>query len=186
MRAVQRCVLLAAVLLATGCATPDTPPPAPAAATAGAPAEPVSVSIPRIGAESNLIPLGLTPDGAMAVPDTAGQAGWYEHGPRPGAPGPAIVVGHVDYKGEQGVFGRLTQLRVGDDILIGTADGTVLRYRTHRVQQVGKDDFPWDQVARDTPWPELRVVTCTGAFDRVARSYVDNLIVYARLVPGTP
>jgi hypothetical protein len=30
--------------------------------------------------------------------------------------------------------------------------------------------------------PELRLLTCGGTFDHAAHSYVDNVIVYAKLV----
>jgi hypothetical protein len=30
-----------------------------------------------------------------------------------------------------------------------------------------------------TPFAELRLVTCGGTFDRAARSYRDNIVVYA-------
>jgi hypothetical protein len=30
-----------------------------------------------------------------------------------------------------------------------------------------------------TPGPTLRLVTCTGAFDETARSYLDNLVAFA-------
>ena len=36
-----------------------------------------------------------------------------------------------------------------------------------------------------TPSPELRLVTCGGAFDHTARSYLDNVIVAALPADGT-
>jgi hypothetical protein len=30
-------------------------------------------------------------------------------------------------------------------------------------------------------WPELRLITCGGTFDRARGSYRDNLVVFARL-----
>jgi hypothetical protein len=46
--------------------------------------------------------------------------------------------------------------------------------------------------AEATDSPELRLITCGGAFDTATRSYRDNVVVYARLVaaerarPSTP
>ncbi|WP_414637888.1 hypothetical protein [Actinophytocola sp.] len=43
--------------------------------------------------------------------------------------------------------------------------------------------LPAARIWRPTPDPVLRLITCGGAFDRVARSYLDNVIGYAdRLV----
>jgi hypothetical protein len=44
---------------------------------------------------------------------------------------------------------------------------------------VDKDDFPTELVYGSTDEPTLRLVTCGGSFDRGARSYVANIIVYA-------
>ena len=59
-------------------------------------ARPVSLTIPIIGVQTQLITLGLTTGGALQVPSTTSVAGWYTGGPRPGAIGSAIIVGHVD------------------------------------------------------------------------------------------
>ena len=45
-----------------------------------------------------------------------------------------------------------------------------------------KDEFPTEAVYGPTSGPELRLVTCGGAFDRSARSYDDNVVVDAALV----
>jgi hypothetical protein len=48
-----------------------------------------------------------------------------------------------------------------------------------------KTAFPTDLVYAPTPGPELRLVTCGGAFDHTARSYLDNVIVAALPADGT-
>lgn len=55
-------------------------------------------------------------------------------------------------------------------------------FRVTRIEHVSKDQFPTDQVYDDIGYPGLRLVTCGGAFNRQARSYVDNIIVFAELV----
>ena len=49
------------------------------------------------------------------------------------------------------------------------------------MQSYPKDQFPTAAVYGPTPVPELRLITCTGEFDRAAHSYLDNLVVTARL-----
>ena len=63
------------------------------------PSPPVSLSVPAIGISSELIQLGLNPDGSVEVPsldDPDSRPGWYRDSPTPGAVGPAIILGHVD------------------------------------------------------------------------------------------
>jgi len=93
--------LLAGCLLLVGCQTtgggsrPAAPvPPTRATGTAGG-GRPVSIQIPAIGVDARVVPVGLGPNRSMEVP-AVDLAGWYEPGPRPGAAGPAVIVGHVD------------------------------------------------------------------------------------------
>ncbi|MFE0027515.1 class F sortase [Amycolatopsis sp. NPDC059021] len=147
-------------------------------------AEPVSLDIPKIGARSSLIPLGLNPDNTVQVPpvETPLQAGWYENGPTPGEMGPAVILGHVDGNKQAGIFYRLRELAPGDRISVSRKDGSTARFAVTKVDQVAKDRFPTDAVYGDTNTPELRLITCGGAFDRNAHSYLDNIIVYAHLI----
>jgi sortase (surface protein transpeptidase) len=109
------------------------------------------------------------------------QAGWFTGAPRPGAPGPAVVLGHVNGGGAAGIFARLHELTGGDEVLVRRTDGTTARFTVTRVDQVAKEHFPTEEVYGDTEGPELRLITCGGSFDRDAGSYRDNVIVYATL-----
>lgn len=158
------------------------PPAAPAAAVPGDP-RPRGISLPSIGAGSSLIPLGLNADGTAEVPpiDQPGQAGWFRLGPGAGEVGPFVVLGHVDSYREAGVFYRLRDLRPGDPVEVDRADGSRVTYVVDRVQTAPKDRFPTEAVYGDVARPEIRLITCGGAFDEARRSYEDNLIVYGHL-----
>ena len=54
-----------------------------------------------------------TPAGAIAAPRRFQDAAWYRGGPRPGQPGPAVLLGHVDSTSGPAVFYRLATLRAG-------------------------------------------------------------------------
>jgi sortase (surface protein transpeptidase) len=73
-------------------------------------------------------------------------AGWYALGPRPGDPGSAVILGHVDSTRGPAVFYRLRQLRPGDEITIRRADGSVVRFAVQRTAQYDKRRFPTDEV----------------------------------------
>ena len=158
-----------------------TGPAHPARSAPPSVASPVRLRIPAIGVDTGLEPLGLLPDGTLEAPHEWGMAGWYADGVRPGDPGPAVIAGHVDSRNGPAVFFRLRDLRVGATAIVRTSDGQSVRFVVDTVRRYPKATFPTALVYGPTPLPELRLVTCTGTFDWAARSYLDNLVVSARL-----
>jgi sortase (surface protein transpeptidase) len=140
---------------------------------------PARVRIPAIGVDAPVIRLGLDRNGALEVPTRWGDAGWYVHSPRPGAPGPAVIAGHVDSTSGPAVFYRLGALHRGASIRVVRADGTTARFRVQRVERWPKAHFPTRRVYGDTRRPTLRLITCGGAFDSGTGHYTDNTIVFA-------
>ncbi|MEH6796978.1 MAG: class F sortase [Rhodococcus sp. (in: high G+C Gram-positive bacteria)] len=199
VRAVAAAFLLLLSLVA-GCATPSDPGPpqndsmsstssAPASvAPSGEVAEqsssapgspPARLEIGAIGVESDVMGLGLQPDGSMEVPPGGFPAGWYTGSPTPGQLGPSIVAGHVDWDGSPGVFYRLRELEQGDDVTVVSQDGNTVRFVVSAVEQYPKNAFPTDKVYGDIDHPGLRLITCGGQFDSDISSYDDNIVVYA-------
>jgi hypothetical protein len=175
----------------TACSNLPRPTPAPSAQSAVGPgarvvtmarSNPVRDRIPAIGVDSVLMRLGALADGTMEVPPVGFPAGWYSNAPTPGELGPAILAGHVDWGGRPGVFYRLRDLKSGDKITVDRQDGTVAVFRVTRVEQFPKNAFPTGLVYGDIDHAGLRVITCGGAFDRRARSYKSNIVVFADLV----
>lgn len=140
---------------------------------------PTGVRVPSIGVDEQLIDLSLSPDGTAEVPQDYDRAGWYTPGGRPGGVGPTVILGHVDSTTGPAVFFRLREVAVGDDIELTTADGGTARYTVTSVESYGKDAFPTFEVFGATLDDVVRLVTCGGAFDRSAGSYLDNLVVTA-------
>ncbi|MBJ7450764.1 MAG: class F sortase, partial [Blastococcus sp.] len=155
--------------------------PAPAARAAGD-TTPVRVRAPAAGIDAALTGSGLDAVGGLAVPGDPSLAGWYDRGPRPGDPGPAVLAGHVDWAGRPAVFQGLPRLAPGNEVVVDRADGSSVRFAVDRVVQVGKDAFPTREVYGPVAGAELRLITCGGTFDRASGSYADNVIVFARLV----
>jgi Sortase domain len=141
-------------------------------------AEPVRLRIPAVQIDTALQHLSRRPDSTIAVPDSPSVAGWYAEGPRPGQPGPAVIVGHVDSVSGPGVFFRLDQLTPGTAVYVDRADGTTAGFRVTGLTKVPKTSFPTDLVYSPTLEPSLQLVTCGGSFDFRVRSYRDNVIVY--------
>jgi sortase (surface protein transpeptidase) len=196
---------LAAVALLAGCsqaAGRADPPPAAAAETTGPAAPgvdaarefhstrgyratpvPVRIDIPAIGVTSTLDRLGRAADRTVQVPSRWEVAGWYAPGTRPGDPGSAVILGHVDSKRGPAVFYRLRELRRGDQVEVTGADGSRVRFAVQRTEQYDKRRFPTDEVYYPTLTPALRLVTCGGEFDATAGHYRSNIIVFATLTP---
>ena len=54
-----------------------------------------------------------------------------------------------------------------------------MRFRVQRVARYRKAAFPTARVYGPTSGPALRLITCSGDFDRASGHYVDNTVVYA-------
>ncbi len=144
--------------------------------------DPVRVTIPSLGVTSGLVQLGLTGTGAMEVPSDPAVAGWYTHGPAPGALGPAVIAGHVTWNGAPGVFYDLGALHRGDAIEVVRADGRTAVFSVHGVARFPKDAFPTRAVYGPVNHAALRLITCGGLYDESAHHYADNVVVFARLL----
>lgn len=203
--AIRALVAVALLALVTACgAAASWPAPVAPAATVSV-AAPVSLRVPAIGVDSSLVRTGWEPDDPatpqveripQVPPDTdPGQASWATWSPEPGASGPAVLYGHVNgsvngQRGVPGVFARIGTLQPGQEILVSREDGTTAVFAVTRVRTWAKADFDRDGEARrevygDTPGAELRLVTCGGDFDPDARSYLDQVVVFARLAGDT-
>lgn len=155
---------------------PAAPVPDPAPRRVG---RPTRVQIPAIKVDEALTGVGLRSDGAMATPDF-GDAGWYDEGPRPGAPGPAVIVAHVHGPAGDDVFADLHTLGPGDRVLVRDTRG-VSTFVVDSVERARKEALPYDRIWSHTDEPVLRLITCWGEPDPVTRMYPDNTIVYAHL-----
>jgi sortase (surface protein transpeptidase) len=146
---------------------------------------PVRIEIPKIGVSSPLIRLGRAADGTVQTPPLrrAAVAGWYALGPRPGDPGSAVILGHVDSTRSPAVFYRLRELRRGDQITVTRADGSTVRFVVQRTERTLKQRFPTDDVYYPTLASGLRLVTCGGLFDDRTGHYRSNIIVFAAARP---
>jgi sortase (surface protein transpeptidase) len=154
---------------------PDAAPPEPIEQAA----RPETVAIPRIDVHADLIGLDLDADRRLEVPTDPQVPGWFVRGPRPGEDGAAIVAGHVDSQRGPAIFWRIPELEPGDEVIVHREDGSEVVFVVDRVGRWPKDEFPTDEVYRRSAGPELRLITCGGIFDEDARSYRDNIIVFA-------
>jgi LPXTG-site transpeptidase (sortase) family protein len=144
-----------------------------------APGVPTALYIPAIEVAAPVVPTGLEEDRSMEVPPVD-QAGWYRHGPLPGgAVGSAVIAAHIDYEGEPGVFRRLAELQVGEQITVADDLGMAHVFEVSERYQVDKGELPAGELFRRGGPPVLTLVTCGGGFERSERRYTDNIVVRA-------
>ncbi|MFJ6087319.1 class F sortase [Streptomyces sp. NPDC092369] len=143
---------------------------------------PTRIVIPYIGVDADVIGLGLDRDRRLTTPpeNHADQVGWYRGGPSPGEQGTTVLVGHLDTDTGPAVFAGLNELDPGHLVGIRRADGRTAVYVVDAVRTYQKAHFPNEEVYGARRRPELRLITCGGAFDR-RTGYAGNTVVFAHL-----
>jgi sortase (surface protein transpeptidase) len=148
-------------------------------------AVPLRLDVPAIGVQAPVVARGLDQQGAIDPPpfDQPGVVGWYAAGVKPGAPGTALFVGHVDTETKPAVFFRLSTLRPGATVRVVRDDGRVAEFTVEDVKVLARDGFDASQAygTRQSGRAELRLITCGGTFDRASGTYAANVVVSAYL-----
>jgi sortase (surface protein transpeptidase) len=127
-------------------------------------------------------PLALNEDGTVGVPKAYTTVGWYNGSPTPGELGPSVILGHVDsYKGAA-VFYNLGKLVPGDTFSVVREDGSEPLFVVEKVERYKQSEFPTLLVYGPIDHPGIRLITCSGTFNKGAQRYSHNLVVYGRLV----
>ena len=162
-----------------------TSPARPSQPTALPASDPMRISIPAIGVNATVFPIGKDASGGLQAPPPGpnlNNVGWYKYSPTPGQTGPAVLEGHVDTIHGPSVFLRLGALQPGDRISVTRADGSIARFVVDAVRAYpSHNDFPTQVVyGGDLSQPTLRLITCSN-FDRSIGHYVGNTIVFAHL-----
>ncbi|GAA3378976.1 class F sortase [Streptomyces sannanensis] len=158
-----------------------------AAATGPGPALPRSVPkrivIPEIAVDAPFTELSLGASGQLEAPPAHDNnlVGWYKGAATPGERGTSIVAGHVDTATGPAVFVELSMLKSGSKVDITRADGTVAKFKVDSVESFSKAKFPNERVYADTPTAQLRLITCGGEYDKKAKDYKENVVVFAHL-----
>jgi hypothetical protein len=143
---------------------------------------PVSITVPRLRIRSDLVRLGVNGQGVMDVPSDPAQAGWYDLGPTPGELGPAVIAGHVTWDLVPAVFFRIGNLHPGDRLRVVRRDGVTATFEVRAVRRFPKVRFPTKAVFGPIDYAGLRLITCGGTYDSSTHKYLDNIVVFARLV----
>jgi hypothetical protein len=144
--------------------------------------EPVQLDIPAIELSAPFTDsLGLASNGEISVPETYTDVGWYKFSPTPGELGPSVILGHVDSYTGPAVFWSLGKVSLGDEIHVTRADGSVVTFEVEGLERYPQADFPTEKVYGNITYAGLRLITCSGTYNKGAKRYTHNLVVYAKL-----
>ena len=92
-----------------------------------------------------------------------------------------IVVGHKDSTFGRAIFYDLNKLQPGDKTVIERSDGKTSTFAVESSEIYSQNNFPSEKVYGDISHAGLRLITCTGKFNRLIGRYSHNLVVYAEL-----
>lgn len=143
---------------------------------------PNRIVIQKLGTDAPIFPID-TEHGALEPPTNPRQVGWWRGGAKPGAAtGTAVITGHINYAGVQGVMARIGTLNPGDVVWIyGQRNGrpTKMRFTITGVRTYIKKTLPYAAIFNQQVAGRLALITCGGPFDATTGNYLDNIVAYA-------
>jgi hypothetical protein len=137
---------------------------------------PVQILIPDLDVHRAVEAVGVGRSGVIDVPVNSWNAGWYNGGPVPGAPGDAVIEGHAGYPGQPMIFGKLATLRPGAQVVVILADGTRQLFHVESMASVPVGTAPPGFAEPYGP-PRLTLITCNGHFNDNTYTYSSRLAV---------
>jgi LPXTG-site transpeptidase (sortase) family protein len=142
-------------------------------------APPAQLLIPTLNVHRAVESVGVNRYGMMNLPVNGWNAGWYSGSPVPGAPGDSVIEGHAGFPDQPMIFGKLSTLKRGDQVLVVLADKTKRLFVVVSQSTVAVGTAP---VGMGEPYgpPRLTLITCTGSFDATTFSYSRRLVVELR------
>ncbi|WP_215025707.1 class F sortase [Bacillus sp. ISL-39] len=143
---------------------------------------PATIEIPAINVKTQIEQVGTLKDGRMDVPKDPDNVGWYEPGTLPGAPGNAVVAGHVDDLTSPAVFYELHKLKSGDKIMVTDTDGQTLTFEVYDQKTFPRLDAPIEEIFGFTFASTLNLITCSGDYDPETTERAERTVIYTKLV----
>ncbi|MGW3245565.1 class F sortase [Streptomyces sp. NPDC001070] len=132
------------------------------------------------GLDAAVVPVAARADGALDLPENLHTGGWWALGAAVGAAtGTVLIAGHVDNRKDGvGPFAALYDIPVGGPITVTGADTKARTYRVTARRTYQQEHLPRDLFTRAGPH-RLALITCAGPYNRAARRYERNLVLYA-------
>ncbi len=168
--------------------SPDTEISAPALAADAAGATvspdryPSRFTIPALKINAAVQHVGVNAKGNMAAPSNFTDVAWYKYGFVPGQRGNAVLAGHVDNGlALSGVFKRLKELKLGDDVYIERKDGAKLHFVVVKIESYPYKEVPLELLFGNSNKAMLNLISCEGAWVKTEKTYDRRLVVFTEL-----
>jgi sortase (surface protein transpeptidase) len=147
--------------------------------------DPVRLVIPSIGVNATVETVGILNNGDLATPTRSPwtDVGWFVSGPQPGAPGSAVIDGHLDRPGGYpAVFWNLRYIQVGERVMVASASGKTLNFQVTRVAFYAPQTAPIQAIFGNSGGTYLNLITCAGDWIPSQHQTTLRQVVYTTLI----
>lgn len=149
-----------------------------------APSLPRAIYIDKLHVAARTLPMNVNPNGSIQAPLGIYDAGWYTGSVKPGEIGAMFIDAHASGPTQEGLFGKLHQLAIGDTLQVEKGDGTRLTYRVVHTETVDKDAV--DMHAMLLPYGNasraLNMMTCAGTWEESSKTLSQRVLVYTEQI----
>ena len=132
---------------------------------------------------ARILPVNIDIKGAMQVPRSIFDVGWYIKSAAPGTKGTSILDGHNGGPTMQGVFKNLNLLEKGDHIIIEMGDGTKYTYQVYENITVPLTEANQKMsslaVSPVSGIESISLITCTGEWSDLQKTYLSRQFLRA-------
>lgn len=148
---------------------------------------PLRLQIPKLKIDAAIESVGSAANGSMGIPKKVDNVAWYAPGIAPGEVGNAVIAGHLDRaNGSPAVFWSIGKLKVGDELIVVSANQLKYHFAVTRVQAYPYDEAPMDDIFGFALQSQLNLITCNGVWNQGAHNYSKRLVVYTQWTKTTP
>lgn len=149
------------------------------------PEQPARLIIPTLKIDAKIQKIGLskTGNGSMGIPTNFTDVAWYKHGVIPGAPGSAVIAGHLNGKNvPRAVFYNLNRLRIGDLVMVVDQAGLTWSFRVTSRRLFNYNDSAADVFLGDASKQRLNLITCAGNWLKSQKLYNKRIVIFTELI----
>lgn len=145
--------------------------------------QPTRLSIPDLGIETEVVRTWMDGAASIVVPEDVLVTGWFDGSRRLDARyGSTVIVGHRDSATQgTGALYAIEELPRGALITVTDRSGIAHNFVVESIELIDKAALPQEapRIFRNRGPYRLVLITCGGAFDESARSYLSNVVITA-------
>ena len=151
----------------------------------GGPSEPKKLKIGSIEVDAFVQKVGVDQNKQIAVPTNIFLTGWFDQSQKPGERGLSIIDGHLDGRtaGSKAVFWRLGEMKKDQVVEVVYGNNSTRKFSVLTVEKVSTQKAAAILFSQDPKVEsQLNLITCTGTYDKSAKSYSERIIVTTKLI----